>query len=67
MNTKFWKNIWNKGKVKVNSFQNFAFIRIYLHLKEFRMETRLSNIFKTTNVTKFTKAKFYKLHSNGKR
>ena len=38
----------------MESFWNFDYVSSYLHL-EFCVETRLSNIFKTTNVTKLTK------------
>ena len=55
MNARFLKNIQNKGKVTLVSFQNFNYVSNYLHLKSFCMETRLSNIFKTTNVTNLTK------------
>ena len=39
----------------MDSFSNFAYVSSYLHLKDFSMETRLSNILKTTNATKFIK------------
>ena len=35
MNARFWKNIFNKGKVRLSSFQNFAYFSNYLHLKSF--------------------------------
>ena len=39
------------------SFRNLIYVTSYLHaFKEFRMEIRLFNMFKTTNVTKLIKA-----------
>ena len=35
INDTFWKNIWNKDKVTLNSFQKFAYVRNSLHLKSF--------------------------------
>ena len=54
MNARFWKNFQNKGKVTLGSFCNFVYVSNYLHLK-FCIETRFSNIFKTTNATNLTK------------
>ena len=53
----FSNNYWKLGKInaKLNSFWNFAYVSNYLLLFDFCMETRLSNILKTTNVTNFTK------------
>ena len=39
----------------MDSFQNFDYISKLCAFKEFCVETRLSNIFKTTNVTNSTK------------
>ena len=40
-----------------DSFRNLTYVTSYLHaFKEFRMEIRLSNMFKTTNVTRLIKA-----------
>ena len=55
MNARLQKNILNKGKVALDSFRNFGYASSYLHL-EFCMETNMSDIFKTTNVTRLTKA-----------
>ena len=72
MNASFWKNIYNKGKVALDSFQNFAYVSNYMHLKEFCMETRLSNIFKTPIARIWPRLfnkpliEFYKLHPKGK-
>ena len=35
MNATFYKNILNKGKVMLDSFQNFTRVNSYLHLKSF--------------------------------
>ena len=53
----FSNNYWKLGKInaKLNSFWNFVYVSNYLLLFDFCMETRLSNILKTTNVTNFTK------------
>ena len=52
MNVRFRKNI----KFKVNRwFSKFRLRQQLLAFKEFCMEKRLSNIFKTTNVTKLMK------------
>ena len=50
MNARIWKKIWNKGEITLDSLrqQLFAF-------KEFCMEMRLSNIFKTKNITNLIK------------
>ena len=42
----------------MNSFQTFAYVSNYLHLKSFAWSfaKSLSDVFKTTNVTNFTKA-----------
>ena len=55
MNARFWKNIYNKSKVSLDSFRNSAYVSSYLHFKEFCIEKKLSNIFKTTNIAKLTK------------
>ena len=55
MNARFLKNILNKGKVALDSFRKFGYASSYLHL-EFCVDTNMSNIFKTTNVTRLTKA-----------
>ena len=55
MNARFWKNIWNKGKVTLDSFRNIFYVCICVHLKCYALEERLSNILKTTNVTNLTK------------
>ena len=43
-------------KIKVGQLWKFCLRQQLFVFKEFCMETRLSNIFKTTNVTNFTKA-----------
>ena len=55
MNTRFWKNISNKSKVSLDVFKILLSQQL-LAFKEFCIEKRLSNIFKTKNVTKLTKA-----------
>ena len=42
-------------KIKVGKFSKFCLPQQLCSFKEFCMETRLSNIFKTTNVTNLTK------------
>ena len=56
MNARFKKIIYNKCKFMLNNFEIFVYFSSYLYLKSFFMEMRLSNIFKTTNVPKLTKA-----------
>ena len=56
MNARFSKNISNKGKGYVKQFAKFGLRQQLCAFKEFCMESRLSNIFKTTNVTNFNKA-----------
>ena len=56
MNNIFWKCIKNKGEVTLDSFRNLAYLSSYLAFKEFRMEARLRNILRATNVAEFIKA-----------
>ena len=54
----------------VGQFSKFCLRQRLCAFKEFYMETRLSNIFRTTNITNLTKViqqnsqEFYKLHPN---
>ena len=55
MNARFWKSILNEGKVTLDRFRNICFRQQLWAFKEFYMETRLPNTFKTTNLTNLTK------------
>ena len=55
MNARFWKSILNEGKVTLDRFRNIFFRQQLWTFKEFYMETRLPNTFKTTNLTNLTK------------
>ena len=55
MNNMFWKYIKNKGNGHVGQFSKFCLPQQLFAFKEFRMETRLRNILRTTNVTEFIK------------
>ena len=35
MNARFWKNIWNKEKVTLDSFRDFVYVCNCVHLKRF--------------------------------
>ena len=54
MNARIWKNILKKVKVTFDSLE-FCLRLQLCAFKEFCMETRLFNIFKTTNITNLTK------------
>ena len=56
MNARLRKEIWSKDKVTLDGFRNFADISSCFTFKKSRKETKLSNIFKTTNVAKLAKA-----------
>ena len=51
MNASFWKNIWNKGKITLDSFRNFAYVSSYLPLyRKWSFPLRISSV----NVTNST-------------
>ena len=52
----FWKCLVSMPKNRIGQFLKFHLRQQLFALKEFCMENRLSDIFKTTNVTKLTKA-----------
>ena len=58
MNARFWNNIWNKSKVTLDSFRNFAYVSSYLHLKSFAWKKgkKMKKPGNSTNVMKLTKA-----------
>ena len=41
VNARFWKKIYNKSKVTLDSFRNFSYVSSYLHLKSFAWKNKI--------------------------